>query len=366
MRICIVIPGGLDGQREDRRIPCLQWVVERLTARHSVEVFALRQPGDQMPFSFAGARVHPLLYESFWGAVRRIWASHRKQRFDVVHAFWASRPGAVALVASRIIRRPLFVHVAGGELTCLHDIQYGTYRTRRGKWMVDTVLRRANAVTVASSGMARSVDELGVATRHVPLGVSLRQWPIRKPPMLVEAPYRLIHVASLNRVKNQEPLLRAVARLRTTDFPIQLDIVGVDTLNGALHQLAAELKLLDCVTFHGWKPQADVRRLMSEAHLHLVTSRHEAGPLVVREAATQGVLTIGSPVGHIADWAPTAAITVDPQYEMRFANEIRNILRDDERRVAIATAAQAETVQHDADWTVEQFEAMYEGDPNSR
>jgi len=366
VRICIVVPGGLDGQREDRRIPCLQWIVERLSARHSVEVFSLRQSGEPDSFEFAGARIHALAGVSFWGAVRRIWGAHRRERFDVVHAFWASRPGAVGLVASRIMRRPLYVHVAGGELTSLPDIQYGTLRTRKGRWVVGMVLRKADGVTVASTSMAKAVRLLGVVPERVPLGIDRGRWPAQEPPALVEAPYRLIHVASINRVKNQQALLRALARLRTTSFPIHLDLVGVDTLGGELQQLAAKLKIEDCVTFHGWLPQAGVRELLARAHLHVMTSLHEAGPLAVREAAACGVLTVGSAVGHVADWAPEAAIAIDPAYEMALASAIRNILRDDERRVALATAALAKTIQHDADWTVSQFEGMYAQRSRSR
>ncbi len=356
-----MVPGGLDGAREDRRIPCLHWIVERLARRHSVEVFALRQTGQPPCFEFAGAKVHALDGHSVWVVVRKIWSAHRRRRFDVVHAFWASTPGAVALVAARLIRRPVYVHVAGGELVSMPDIAYGSCRTRKGRFVVRTVLRRVDGVTVASSGMFRHVERLGVTPVSTPLGVDLQRWPLQQPQPIADAPYRLIHVASINRVKNQTLLLRAAARLKGTDFPFHLDMVGVDTLDGELHQLASRLQLSDFVTFHGWLPQTEVRVLMMAAHLHVVTSHHEAGPLVAREAASCGVATIGSPVGHIADWAPEGAVAVESDDDVKFASEIRKILRDDERRVAVASAAQAEVAKHDADWTVSRFEAMYNG-----
>ncbi len=36
----------------------------------------------------------------------------------------------------------------------------------------------------------------------------------------------------------------------------------------------------------------------------IISSRHEAGPLAVLEAAVKGVPTVGTAVGHIAEWAP--------------------------------------------------------------
>src|SRR2546429_2362007 len=39
------------------------------------------------------------------------------------------------------------------------------------------------------------------------------------------------------------------------------------------------------------------------------SSRHETGPLAMLEAAVAGVPTIGTAVGHIAEWAPHAAVS---------------------------------------------------------
>ena len=49
---------------------------------------------------------------------------------------------------------------------------------------------------------------------------------------------------------------------------------------------------------------------MREAHVSVISSRHEAGPVVALEAAAVGVPTVGTAVGHIAEWAPDAALAV--------------------------------------------------------
>ena len=62
---------------------------------------------------------------------------------------------------------------------------------------------------------------------------------------------------------------------------MRLDLVGLDTLGGAVQLLAAKLGIGDVTYFHGWKPQAELREWMERADVLLVTSRHEAAPLVV-------------------------------------------------------------------------------------
>ena len=95
------------------------------------------------------------------------------------------------------------------------------------------------------------------------------------------------------------------------------------------------------------------------ADLRVVTSRHEAGPVAMLEAAAVGVPTVGTQVGHVCDWAPEGAVTVPVGDPDALAREIGDLLADDRRRLAIARRAQQAAVRQDADWTCERFEELY-------
>ena len=71
-----------------------------------------------------------------------------------------------------------------------------------------------------------------------------------------------------------------------------------------------------------------------------MSSRHEAGQLVVLEAAIAGVPTVGTGVGYVAEWAPDAAVAVPVHDANALADETLKLLQDDERRLAVAREAQ--------------------------
>jgi glycosyltransferase involved in cell wall biosynthesis len=221
-------------------------------------------------------------------------------------------------------------------------------------------LRAASAVTAASAPIIERLSELGVAAQRVPLGVDLTAWPPRDPVRRDPGqPAKLIHVASLNRVKDQTTLLRALASLSGSGVDFEMDVVGEDILNGEIQRLNAQLGLSERVRFRGFLTQRQLRPLVEATHLMVLSSRHETGPLVMLEAAVAGVPTVGTAVGHIREWSPDAAVAVPVGDWARLAEAIAKILEDEELRLRIARAAQQRAVREDADYTAGCFQALY-------
>jgi len=360
VKLALVVPGGVDRSGEWRVIPALLALIERLARAHEVHVFALRQEALPGCWKLGGAIIHNM--GDRWPRLRAIGAiraEHRRAPFDLIHAIFSGPCSLVAVAAAKTLRLPSLVHVAGGELVALHGIEYGGRRTWKGRLREAVVLRCADVVTAASRPIVDSLLMLGITARRVPLGVDLRSWPPVAPHARSAGPARLIHVASLNRVKDQPTLLRALAVLAKEGLPFQMDIVGVDTLQGEMQQLAAQLELDRHVRFLGFKTQRELRPLMESADLLVISSLHEAGPLVLLEAAIAGVPTVGTAVGHIAEWAPSAALAVSAGDWSALANAIRLVLGDEALRVRLASAAQRKAMVDDADHTARAFEAIY-------
>lgn len=360
MKLALVVPGGVDRTGEFRVIPVLLALIERLARVHEVHVFALRQEPATDRWGLSGATVHNI--GDGWSRVRAIAAiraEHRREPFDLVHAIFSGSCGLVAVAAARLLGLPSLVHIAGGELVAMDEIDYGGRRRWKGRMREAVVLRGADIVTGASRPIVESLRKLGIKGRRVPLGVDLRSWPPLCPRERHDGTAKLIHVASLNRVKDQATLLRALAVLARQGVAFHMDIVGVDTLHGEVHQLVRQLELERHVCLLGFKTQRELRPLMEAADLLVMSSCHEAGPLVLLEAAAVGVPTVGTEVGHIAEWSPMAALAVPVGDWAGLAGAIARVLVDEPLRLRMALAAQRKAMLEDADYTAKSFEALY-------
>jgi glycosyltransferase involved in cell wall biosynthesis len=357
----MVVPGGVDRSGEYRVIPALLALIQRLAAHHTVHVFALRQEPQPARWDLAGARIHNIgIRRTRLRAVRAICAEHRASPFQLIQSIWSGACGLVGVSAARLLGIPCLVHVAGGEPVSLPEIGFGGRLTWRGRLREAVVCRGATLLTAASAPQIAALAKYGFSAERLPLGVDLHAWPPRLPAgRNLCQPARLIHVASLNRVKDQSTLLRAIASVARSGLTFHLDIVGEDVLDGEIQGLVRSLGLGKVVTFHGFLTQRQLRPLIEAAHLMLLSSRHEAGPVVVLEAAALGVPTVGTAVGHVAEWSPEAALAAPVGESEALAAAVRRVLADEDLRLRLGRTAFTRATLEDADYTARRFEALY-------
>ncbi|PPV08248.1 hexosyltransferase [Xanthomonas bromi] len=360
MKLALVVPGGVDRSGEVRVIPVFLTLIHWLARNHEVHVFVLHQEPQPDTWSLRGATVHNIgARRTRLRAIAAIVDEHRRAPFDVIQAIFSGYCSLIAVTAAKLLRRPSVVHIAGGELVALYRIGYGGRLKWRGRLREAVILRLADRVTAASAPIIASLQALGIAAQRVPLGVDLRAWLPAAPRVRTESIARLLHVASLNPVKDQTTLLQAMAALKRAGVAFTLDMVGVDTLDGAMQRLVQQLGLQQQVRFLGFKTQRELRPIMLSADLLVLSSLHEAGPLVLLEAAVAGVPTVGTAVGHLVEWAPISALAVPPGDWVGMAEAIRQVLGDDELRLRLAWAAQCRAVREDAALTARLFEQLY-------
>ena len=362
MKVALIVPGGVDRSGEYRVIPAIQALIKRLSLHHNVRVFAFAQEPVPGVWTFAGAQIFNIGSRfTRVRAVATILQQNRISAFDIVHAIWSGSVGLVAISAARLIGIPSVVHIAGGELAALPEIGYGGRLHWKGRIREALVLRAATAITAASTPVLKALAALGFSARRIPLGVDLDTWtpcaPARRD---TEEPARLIHVASLNRVKDQPTLLRALAAVASSGHRFRVDVVGEDTLHGAVQAMARELGIAGRITFHGFVPQQPLRPIVAAAHVMVMSSRHETGPVAMLEAAVVGVPTVGTAVGHIAEWAPMASRSVAIGNPHQLASAIRELLENEDLRLQIAREAWRRATTEDADYTAAQVLQCYQ------
>ena len=97
----------------------------------------------------------------------------------------------------------------------------------------------------------------------------------------------VVMVSRLAHEKGVERALEATAYAMDKGIPMVLHIVGGGPMESFLGERAAELKITDLVHFYG--EQSNPYRYMKNADLFLMSSYHEAAPMVIEEAACLGV-----------------------------------------------------------------------------
>jgi glycosyltransferase involved in cell wall biosynthesis len=72
-----------------------------------------------------------------------------------------------------------------------------------------------------------------------------------------------------------------------------------------------------------------------------------------------GVPTVGTAVGHVAEWAPDAALSVPIGNAAALAVAIERLVQDEELRLRTGAEAMRRAISQDADLTLSGFSDLY-------
>ncbi len=154
--------------------------------------------------------------------------------------------------------------------------------------------RRLNAVLALSEAQKQSIIELyGIDARKIHVvGAGYNDSCFSPAPKTTPPPVRIVYAGKLSRAKGVPWMLRALARLKTKNW--HLDLVGSGSGVEKKECLALAKTLGDGVTVHGMVDQARLAELMKNAHLFVLPSFFEGLPLVVLEALACGCRLIST------------------------------------------------------------------------
>jgi len=254
----------------------------------------------------------------------------------LVHAHFG-RGGALALPIARALRIPLVVTFHGGDAT--KDKNY------RRHWL-PTIFERRLAAVQREAALFICVSDFIRAElirrgfppeklRVLHLGVE----PPADPEPAAALPSRYVLFAGrLVEKKGAGYLIEAMRRLEAAGRDLQLVVVG----NGpALAELKRRAAPLGNVCFHGWMPNAELRRWMRGALAVCV-------PSVVIEAMAEGAVVVGSRHAGIAEaieheWT---GLLVPPQDSDAIAATLLRLIDEPGLRRDLGAHARAAAAEH--------------------
>jgi glycosyltransferase involved in cell wall biosynthesis len=363
MKVALVVPGFSSHER-DWCIPALLQYVRALAPRADAHIYTLRWPERRATYRVHGATVHALGGRAHLGprapahwlrAIQAMAAEHRQAPFDVLHAFWADEPAWVATLAGGLLRRPVIVSLAGGELVGLRDIGYGLELLPGRRAMVRWVLARAAHVTAGSRYMldmarSRMPPDRQARLSLAPLGVDERLFTSDAAQQPRDG-RTLVCAAAFYPVKDHGLLLRVLSHLPG----VRLLLAGAGPLQPKIMAVAQQPGLAGRVEFLGEVEHDRLPAVFGRAAVYVQASRHEAQGMAVLEAAACGLPAVGTPVGVLPEIGATAAS------ELALAGCLDQLLSQPARRREAAEAARATIARSfQLDIVVRGFQRLYE------
>lgn len=217
----------------------------------------------------------------------------RKNRIQTLLVF-LYKPAFLSLFTKLIVRWPGAIIVSERTYTKSH-YNAKTLYGRIGLKLIKLLYNKAEIIIPNSKLTAYCLkEEIGIT---VPIKVIYN--PITSPKEPVEnnlkkyqniiEPIKILNVGNLYDYKNQEILLRALARLKIDKW--QLNIVGSGPLKIKLLGICEELKISDKVTFNG---KVDSYLFYPESDVFVSTSIIEGFPNALVEAMAHGLPVIST------------------------------------------------------------------------
>jgi glycosyltransferase involved in cell wall biosynthesis len=250
----------------------------------------------------------------------------------------------VALVTHLILRRPLFVGLAGPFLEHQDRLQLADLITqwlkgKRGTRLVFTAFLRRLTVR-ASIGVVVPTGQLAFYARNtlraknaVVIGRGVDGSWFEPGSSDSTKVYDAIFVGRLHNRKGVDTLLEAWKVVSDSLANGRLLVVGSGTLSEELERRAQEMGLGNLVTFAGYVRDAnEIRRLLRSSRLLVLPSEGEGFARVVAEAMACGVPCIISDLPGLRELYDRAAVFVPCRDPVRLAEAISALLLDDAKR----------------------------------
>lgn len=225
-----------------------------------------------------------------------------------VHAHFAHHPALAALVVHRLTGIPYSFTAHGSDLhvdrTMLPEkVRDAAFVVAVSTYNRDLIVEEcgedvADRVVVIHCGTDPDVFAVDETSEDAVRGNGAHPG---------RGPFRIVCVASLERVKGHRHLIEACRLLDERGVDFQCDLAGGGSLKRRLERQVAEAGLGDRVFLHGPVPRPEVRRLLGRADVAVLPSvptpsgRREGIPVALMEAMMSGLPVVASGVSGIPE-----------------------------------------------------------------
>jgi|SRR5215470_6445827 len=278
--------------------------------------------------------------------------SIKERSVQILHFHYAA---PFALIAQEARRR--LGASSPAVIGTLHGTDVTTQRDPAELRALRRALLRLDAVTAVSashSALAAAAFGLGRMPVTIPNFIDLGSFyplPARTP-----GRPRVAHVSNFREVKDPQRMSRIFLRVQH-ELDAELWLVGDGAMMPAVRTILAECSDKGQVRFLGLR--REVRPVLADTDLLLLTSREESFSMATLEAAACAVPTVAPDVGGLPELIGDGGVLYDRNDDQAAVDAVLGLLRDPIRRQAMAKAALTQAGRFSADVVVPRYEALY-------
>jgi glycosyltransferase involved in cell wall biosynthesis len=254
---------------------------------------------------------------------------------EVVHLHNPT-PTIYAAIAARVAGVPSIISTRHSLVApprrVIEELKYAI-AARSCDWIVGICEATVNNLKTIHSAPRRKIAR--VYNGATPLKRVAKE---QRPP---KSGFTVIYVGRLEPVKNHALLLHAFRKALASMPNLRLWMVGDGSERSTMECLAAELGIVDQVTF--WGQQLDVARFFSAADAFIMSSKSEGLPMSLLQAFSLALPAIVTDVGGMAEVVrlANAGITVSGTDPAEMAAAILRLTCNDAEREQFAANAEA-------------------------
>lgn len=363
--IFFITNGGIGTGPLAQGVPAIQDMVSGLKEDFAITIFSLA-PAHKNFIAKGYKLIAPKYNQPF--AMRMAWIffrffiEYKKAKPALIHSIWGHPSGIAGAVLKKIFHIPLIIHLQGGDSTYIPEIRYGVFLSPFKSKLLRWAYQKADILIALTEFHKHKLQETEIqkVPYIIPFGVDTDIFSFRE--KNIDQPYKLLHIASINKVKSPETILTAFSKILST-CDAHLTIIGEDTLNGELQKLSQDLNLNKKITFTGLLKRDEIIPYLQESHVLMHASLFESQAIVVNEALACGLVVCGTEVGLISDLASTCTLATPIRDSDALAHSVVTILSNPDKYAELSEKGIQWSNENDLRKTIEKIKAVYKSLP---
>ena len=223
--------------------------------------------------------------------VNNFLTNESKKSYDLIHAHYGSNGLIGAILKEAGVFR-------GKLITSFHGYDFSKLINERGSETYKELFRIGDLFTANTNFTKGKLIELGCSKSKIvmlPVGMDINFFNFRERYLRDRSLVKLLTIARMVEKKGLEYAIKAVSRVAQKYSNIEYNIIGDGILRSRLENLIKGLGISDKINLLGWKTQEELKSLLQEAHIFILTSvtagdgDMEGQGLVLQEAQAVGL-----------------------------------------------------------------------------